>query len=211
MIDNSNRNKEKILDENRIREKLLLHLSNKFTQEAIILNELTCSSKKLRADVAVLDNYWYSFEIKSKIDSLQKLAKQLKYYNYNFDYNIVVTTEKHLPKTNSIIKDFPFWGIYIITNDKDEIQINIEREASLNSEKLNLEEILSLLWKEELIQIINNFSGEEKFKSLTNVQLRSKLITILSITEAKSHIKEFLKKRENGSWLHNKKTFHRNY
>src|SRR5579863_6677283 len=52
-----------------------------------------------RADFLTINGDTRSFEIKSELDNLQKLPKQIGDYQQVFDYNYVVIDETHFKKT----------------------------------------------------------------------------------------------------------------
>ena len=74
-----------------------------FFKENFFVNELGVNSKNI-VDLAALDfkkNVFYGFEIKSEVDSLKRLPKQLSTYSTFFNIVYVVAHEKH---TNAILK-----------------------------------------------------------------------------------------------------------
>ncbi|MGB8191383.1 MAG: sce7726 family protein [Chitinophagaceae bacterium] len=67
-----------------------------------------------RADFLAINGDSKSFEIKSELDNLTKLAKQVSDYEKVFDYNYIVVDQVHYKRALTIIPDH--YGIYILEN-----------------------------------------------------------------------------------------------
>lgn len=88
----------------------------------IIGNEFMYGAKRKLVDLIVLKkNKTFAVEIKSNNDSLIRLEEQIKEYKKNFDYVLIVTTEKH--KNNIIKKISSDVGIYIVQDDLSIIKL----------------------------------------------------------------------------------------
>lgn len=136
--------------------------------------------KSSRTDFLVINGDTKSFEIKSKIDTLQRLAKQTADYGNVFEYNTVLIDKCHLSK---VIKALPeFYGIWYYEGDEK----TIFREASY-SPNINSREQLSLFNKKEL----------------TTAFCTASIETILNTHDAYAinrALKNMLKKRYNDRW-----------
>ncbi|WP_051190515.1 sce7726 family protein [Kaistella palustris] len=136
--------------------------------------------KSSRTDFLVINGDTKSFEIKSKIDTLQRLAKQTADYGTVFEYNTVLIDKCHLSK---VIKSLPdFYGIWYYEGDEK----IIFREASY-SPNINSGEQLTLFNKKELKTAFSTSCIE----------------TILSTNTGESincALKIMLKKRYNDRW-----------
>ncbi len=96
-----------------------------------------------RIDFLTINGDTKSFEIKSGIDNLQKLKKQISDYIRAFEYNYVVIDEKHLEKVMPILPET--YGIWSFSNLKKKVH----RRAELNTQ-IDCEYQLSLLTKKEI-------------------------------------------------------------
>lgn len=67
-------------------------------------------AKSSRADFLVINGETKCFEIKSKIDTLKRLEKQSCDYKDVFEFNTIVTDQKHLSIVKDIIPDY--YGIW---------------------------------------------------------------------------------------------------
>ena len=65
-----------------------------------------------RADFASINGVSRCYEIKTKLDNLRKLSKQVNDYSSVFEYNTVILDQKHLVQA---LKDLPEeYGIILI-------------------------------------------------------------------------------------------------
>ncbi len=68
----------------------------KIRKEAIIANEFVIHRSKVRADLAILDKSFIGIEIKSALDGLRRIDKQIPVYCSVFDVVILVLADKHI-------------------------------------------------------------------------------------------------------------------
>ena len=65
--------------------------------------EVRFSLNNRRADIFMLDEYIIAYEIKSELDSLDKLETQMKDYIKCFNQVWLITVDKHIEKARTII------------------------------------------------------------------------------------------------------------
>ena len=71
-------------------------------QDAIIGHEVLYSQNQRRADLVVIkQDLMYALEIKSDIDTINRLNDQIKDYLSTFDFVSVITTSKHIKEIRS--------------------------------------------------------------------------------------------------------------
>lgn len=129
-------------------------------------------AKSSRTDFLVINGYTKSFEVKSKIDTLNRLSKQAEDYGDVFEYNTVVIDKQHL---SNILKQLPeYYGIWYYEENKKIVY----REAQY-SPNINSIEQLSLFNKKELIKSFNSFEKmdiiENHYPFDINMALKSTL------------------------------------
>jgi hypothetical protein len=115
-------------------------------------------------------DYVAAFEVKSKIDTLNRLKKQVADYGDVFEYNTVVIDKSHLEKVLTLIPDY--YGVWYYNNGN-----KIIYRAAQYSPKINPIEQLSLFNKRESekafgiseeITILNTHSSKEINDALKN-------------------------------------------
>jgi hypothetical protein len=107
-------------------------LVDQFIDEDIIA-AFEVSSNTSRIDFLKINGHTISYEIKSDVDNLVKIQKQVSDYSKLFDYNYVVIGEKHLAQIKNLIPDS--YGIVVIKDSrllqKRKARKNQEIDASL--------------------------------------------------------------------------------
>jgi len=101
--------------------------------------------KNSRVDFMTIDDHTTSYEIKSSLDNLYKLAKQSSDYLSAFEFNNIVVHERHLNKCIGIVPDN--FGLIMV----DRHIHTIIRKPVLNK-SVNSEAQVSLLTKKELLK-----------------------------------------------------------
>jgi len=102
-----------------------------------------------RVDFLTINGHTTSFEIKSELDNLTKLSKQMADYMLAFEFNYLVVDELHIKKAKDLLP--AGYGLWSYKGGKYKKLI----KAELN-DKINPEVQLRLLTKQELV---NDFSG----------------------------------------------------
>ena len=137
---------------------------------------------KSRVDFLTVNGDTKSYEIKSGIDNLNKLAKQVSDYERVFEFNYIVIDEKHLQGAVELI---PYrFGILVLEKGKLVQKRKSERNCCLEPEMQ-----LQLFTKKEITQ---------QFKGVDNtIAELTKLFTAAEINES---FKMMLKKRYEKRW-----------
>ncbi len=105
-----------------------------------------------RVDFLAINGSTTSFEIKSKLDNLSKLSKQMADYMLAFEYNYVVIDERHVEKAKLLLP--ASYGLLIYKEGRCEKL----RKAKLN-DKLDPKVQLGILTKRELTDAFPKIEG----------------------------------------------------
>lgn len=174
---------------NTINDALLKNYNGELTIKSFLVKEFIVKSvvaafeirvNSSRIDFLTINGNTTSFEIKSQIDNLQKLVKQVNNYNQVFEFNYIVIDEKHLSKALQIVPEN--YGIWIFDNS----QKSIVRKALLNN-NLNSIAQLQLLTKREMVKFFSKNSIPEINSGFDGELINKKF-------------KECLKHRYSGRW-----------
>jgi len=124
--------------------------------------------KSSRTDFLVINGDTMSFEVKSKIDTLNRLKKQVKDYGDVFEYNTVVIDKTHLKRVIELIP--AYYGVWYYEKSKKVVY----REAAY-SPMINATEQLTLMNKKELQKYFSNTSNEQILINFSATQINDKL------------------------------------
>lgn len=126
-----------------------------FIQEDVVA-AFEIKTNNSRLDFLQVNGSTISYEIKSAVDNLQKLKRQIEDYTKLFEYNYVVIGKNHL---SDIRKELPEkYGIYIV--EKGKLR---EKRKALKNSLINPKFQLSIFTKKELIE---NFNSSKIYRIL---------------------------------------------
>ena len=170
-------------------------LENEYTN-AIIVEELGITHGAARIDLAVINGEIHGYELKSDIDTLDRLPEQMKTYNSVLDKVTLVVGKKHLFEAINIIPEW--WGITIakIVNPSEKVSFYKIREAEDNPCQDKIA-IASLLWREEALNILEEIDQAKGVRSKPRNTIYEKLVEVLDSRALKIKIIEYLFMRVN--------------
>ncbi len=139
---------------NAIAEKILLGKHNLKT--AFMLTEFRVADCK--ADAVVLNGTSHVYEIKSEMDSFERLDRQLAAYRRMFDYITVITTERLY---QSVLERVPREiGIMVLAEGEYQFRVKkCRREAVSNKSNVDPLVIFDSLQRREFSKIIKEYCG----------------------------------------------------
>lgn len=178
-------------------------LYRKFTQteeftsdpETKIVNEMDVCFGISRIDVAVINGRLHGYEIKSEQDTLERLCSQIDAYNKVFDTITIVTAENHISKILDMVPDW--WEIYYVSKDNNVPTLIQQREFKINKQ-VNSFYLAQVLWKNELLELLNLHGIKKETKNKTRFALCSMVSENITQQEIKKFVREKLKSRK--SW-----------
>ncbi len=132
-----------------IREPLFDYLEDRFGKIRIFEEKVM---GKARADVIMLmPDTIVGIEIKSSVDTYERLKGQVRGYDRFCDRNYIVVGMRHSKHVSEHIP--PYWGILCIYEDSGAIVID-ELRAATDNPKCKPKDQLSWMWKKELSNIL---------------------------------------------------------
>ena len=136
-----------------IRKPFLEFLSSKNNErEYRIIPEMGICDGFARADIAVISDVLCGYEIKSDVDTLERLPSQVEYYSRTFDYASVVVGEKF---KGVIAQHVPaWWGIYCAHQDAEGTVVIEELWQAEQNKHVDAMALLELLWRDELYALL---------------------------------------------------------
>lgn len=112
--------------------------------DTAITEELPIPRPSVRADVVVTNGRFVGYEIKSDLDSLSRLPRQVRGYSEVFEKAFVVTTAKRVAYAKKYLPDW--WGLIEIRPD---LSVRVHSKGRMNP-ALNIESVLYILSRAKL-------------------------------------------------------------
>lgn len=177
-----------------IREPLFDYLEDRFGKVRIFEEKII---GKARADIIALTNdAIIGIEIKSDVDSYERLKGQVRSYNHYCDCNYIAVGRTH---EKQVAKHIPKeWGILVVFLDDGKVTVTEKRPAQENL-KMKKDCQITMMWRPELQRLLaKNHLPKYKQKSKRFVQL--KLIEKMDWPLLKSQMCEELFERDYTLW-----------
>jgi hypothetical protein len=112
--------------------------------------------ERSKADFILINGKAVVYEIKTELDTFDRLSTQLSDYYKAFNHVCVVTCEENFKKISEILKDTKV-GICILSKANT---LQFRKEAEPNNEHLNHRSLFKILRKYEFEQILQKNFGE---------------------------------------------------
>lgn len=188
---------ENALDDPKIRKNLRLRISNEYgyEEDLVIIDELGVFQGEFRVDVAAVNGCLHGYEIKSDVDSLARLSKQLTAYSRIFEYLTLVVGQRHLKEARKIIPSF--CGLLLAQSNGEQVILKQIRAAKKNR-FTDPNALVQLLWKDEALRALESLGIEKGFKSKPRKIIWNKLVEKLPNEKLQQLIISTLKTRP--SW-----------
>lgn len=111
---------------------------------------------KSKADFILINGKAVVYEIKTELDTFERLATQIKNYYKSFNHVCVVTCESNYDKLYLMLDSTPV-GIYVLTNKNT---LNLRKEPQEENAYLDYTSIFKMLRKREFEDIIKAYHKE---------------------------------------------------
>ena len=176
-------NSERILKDKDIREPLFDFLEEQYGKIRIVEEK---QAGRARADVVMITPaVLYGIEIKSDADTYTRLKKQVKYYDWYYDRNIIVVGTSHAVHVREHVPEW--WGVITVEYDENEhLDFYVLREASDNP-KVNDSKKITFLWRPELNRLLE-LNGLPKYREKVSSSYRESFLKVfLVISSGRRH------------------------
>ncbi len=177
-----------------IREPLFDYLEDTYGKSRIIEEKVM---GKARADVIlILPDKIIGLEIKSSVDTYERLKKQVRNYDKYCDENYIVVGLRHIKHIEEHVPKY--WGILCIYQDNNQIVIEERRPAQANP-KVTLDCQLGWMWRNELDNILA-LHHLPKYKQKSKAFVSKKLMEKVDLAELKTALCDELFERDYTLW-----------
>ncbi|HDR6217343.1 hypothetical protein ABH963_003750 [Bacillus sp. RC55] len=178
-----------------VREQLFKYLEEQYVNcsDTIIINELGICQGQSRVDVAVVNGIMHGYEIKSESDTLERLPRQIEYYNKVFDRVTIVVAVDYLEHVKKMVPKW--WGIISVRNRHGEIKLKKLRQGRANK-KIDPFAVSQFLWKDEALEILKEKGLQRGYLSKPKRVILEHLAETIEINELKDLVNLQLKQRE---------------
>jgi hypothetical protein len=158
----------------------------------IRIDELGVLNGSARVDLAVVNGSLHGYEIKSATDTLDRLPSQIEAFSSVFDTVTLVVADSHLSDAIDMIPSW--WGVCVATESPNGIELRWQRKPRENP-GVNPVCLASLLWRDELIQVLLE-KGIRGIRKKNREELHRVVAEEIPINELRELVRKALQTRE---------------
>ena len=167
------------LTESQLRHALRAHLAASLPTCGRIVEELGIERGAARIDVALITDRLLGFEIKSDLDTFDRLTNQIHAYNRVFDEVTLVTGRSLMQEAVRLLPSW--WGLMVADGGSGgAIELRVVRAAEKNPIQQSLS-VAMLLWKPEAIEALANHMGRAVPASWASAKVHAALAEVLPL------------------------------
>jgi hypothetical protein len=152
---------------------------------ARVVDEFQILRGEGRIDVAFIDDALHGYEIKSASDDLHRLPTQQANYGKVFERITLVADERHVQEAEQMVPKH--WGLIVVglKANKPYAETLWPARRNLDLDKLALAQ---LLWREEVMELMEYFDLTKGFKSANRKKLWRHISDNLSVEQLKTFV-----------------------
>jgi hypothetical protein len=161
--------------------------------DTIIVDELGLAHARVRIDVAVINSCVHGYEIKSSLDTLDRLPAQFDVYSTSLGKLTIVCAPRH---TARVMKIAPAWtGVLEAEKGaRGAVGFISVRRARLNP-GVDAEHLAHLLWRPEVMALLARHGFPPKILRQSRKQLYRHLAELMTVGELTEAIRGFMQAR----------------
>ncbi|NNC17655.1 sce7726 family protein [Corallococcus exiguus] len=174
----------------------LVRLIQETYPEALVLPELGLDYGLVRVDLAALSPArFHGYEVKADADTLRRLPTQALTYSAVLDRCTLVAGARHLERGQALVPSW--WGLVLAHPGPDGVPLEEVRPAADNPSP-NAGATLHLLWRAELLALLEAAGAARGLRSASKAQLLSRLVETLPGDALRDRVRQVVCAR--GDW-----------
>jgi hypothetical protein len=163
--------------------------------DTLVIEELGIRHGTVRVDVAVVNGSIHGFEIKSDVDTLARLPRQVELYSAVMDRATLVVGERHAKAAQSLLPDW--WGVDVVCQGNEGKLSFQELQEAHENPAVNPLAVAELLWSNEVCHILGQLGFLPKQLRKPRAFLYREIAEFLHPDDLRAMVRSTLKKREN--------------
>jgi hypothetical protein len=179
-----------------VRNALVKDLRTVYTREpdTLVVGEFGLCQGEVRVDLVVVNGLLNGFEIKTDLDTLERLPVQQEVYSKVLDTVTLIAGGKHIDKILATVP--PWWGVHEAGMDAGQVTLSIIRPGRKNP-KVDPFSLAQLLWRDEALRVMAMCGLSCAAARKPRRFLWTTLAEHLTTRELGEHVRQQIKSRTN--------------
>lgn len=161
--------------------------------DVIIVEELPASRASTRVDMAVLNGHLHGFEIKSDLDTLARLPRQVAAFSPSMQAMTLVVADRHLEQALDLVPDW--WGLMTASPTAlGRIKFKAVRRGRRNR-VIDARSVAELLEREELLAVLRRRQADHGVRTADYRAILDRAVSSIPVRNLIDEVREELKFR----------------
>lgn len=175
-----------------IRTALKAQLLADHDKDTVLLEELGLSRGHVRVDIALVNGRLHGYEIKSDLDSLRRLSRQVELYSKVLDRATLVVGERFADCAREAVPNW--WGLLCARSTPTGLRFTTLRRGRLNPQR-ETRVLAELLWASDAIKLLEDRDVARGARGKPRRVLWERVCQHYSIEEIATAVRQNLKAR----------------
>lgn len=185
------------MNDYQIRTALKRALSRRYANdtETVIIEELGLGHGAARIDLVVVNSCLHGYEIKSDLDTLDRLPEQARIYNSALDRITLVVGYHHAYQAVKIVPEW--WGIKIAEKGLRGSVRFLSLRMPSNNRSTDILSVAKLLWRTEAMALLDEMASAAGVRSKPRELIYQELVKVADLESIRSRVRRQLRCRAN--------------
>ncbi|RUV69498.1 hypothetical protein EOA50_26325 [Mesorhizobium sp. M1A.F.Ca.IN.020.30.1.1] len=176
--------------------------------DAVVVEELKTARGSGRLDLAVINGRIEGIEIKSDLDTLSRLERQVGFFGAAADRMTLVVGARHISEAMARVPDW--WSLVSATaSSAGHISLKTVRRGRLNRDQQS-QALARLLERDELVTLLEEFGLDRGFRAACYDELAERATAALCQKDLAAGVRHLLKRRAELCFRYQTGTFGKN-
>lgn len=166
----------------------------RYAPDTIVVDELGLAHAKVRVDIAVINGCVHGYEIKSSMDTLDRLPEQLAHYSRCLGKLTLVCAPRHSVRVSRVVPDW--CGIMEAEKGtRGAVSFLTVRRPRTNPD-IEPDQLAHLLWRAEAAELLARYGASRKQLRQSRKELYKHLAELMTVAQLTRSIREFMMARQ---------------
>lgn len=159
----------------------------------VIVEELPAGRASTRIDLAVLNGHLHGFEIKSDLDTLERLPRQVASFGASMQQMTLVVGQRHVDAALGVVPDW--WGVTTATLTATGLVRFKVRRGGRRNPRLDPRSLAELLERDELLAVLRRHRADRGVRTAGYAAVVERMISCVPLHALVDEVREELKFR----------------
>ena len=142
----------------------------------------------------VINHVIHGYEIKSDLDSLERLPEQIRIFSSIFDRVTLAVGYRHAYNALKMVPEW--WGVKLAEKKEKGAVVLTSARLPHNNPEVDLQAVVALLWRDEALDILEKMGAANGVQYKTKAEIHRRLVGACDPDYLRSMVRQQLKSRK---------------